>query len=52
MEMEVPKMVDLVRLRKNENLPGDSYCVTVTRDSSGAEAEEGSLVEHSNGATF
>ena len=44
--------MQIKRLRANENPPLDRQHVTVTRDSSGADASEGSIVEHEGGVTF
>ena len=44
-------MVNIVRLRKNENPPASARCVVITRDRSRQHAAEGRFVEHSNGAT-
>ena len=44
--------MEIVRLRKNEDPPRDAQRVVVTWDSSGADASEGSVVEHEGGVTF
>ena len=44
--------MQIKHLRANENPPSGRQHVTVTRDSSGADASEGSIVEHEGGVTF